>query len=145
MSIPVTYTETTLAEYMHAELGKMAQVLGYGAPSLTPGDYQEQVNEVALELGISDMETAHDIRKVRALARREAWKKALNDLTSKYDFSSDGSSYSRSQMTEQAQASFERAEHDCMSLGLSGNTVYMDSMTYRNDPYGYPKNPEDLC
>lgn len=146
MTIPVAYTEVTLAQFMHSELGVVAGVLKISAPSTDAGSYQEPVNEVMLELGVTDLEMAPDIRKVRALARREAWRMAVNGLAVKYDFKEGGDQYDRSQMHDQASKSLERAESDCLNLGigLESYTVEITSTAPKYDPYSYPKDPEAL-
>ena len=107
--------------------------------------YQEAVNEVMLTLGVTDLETAPDIRKVRALATREAWKLALDNLATAIDYSADGSRYDRSQLSLQAQAALSRAVSDCFGLGIGveNYTVDITNVDYQYDPYQYPKKPED--
>lgn len=142
--IPVAYTELTIAQYMHGLLGKMAAVLGFAEPTTDAGAYQEAVNEVMLALGVSDLESAPDIRKVRALAAREAWKLALDNLATAIDYSADGSRFDRSQLSLQAQAALNRAVSECFGLGvgIGAYTVDITNIDYKNDPYQYPKNLE---
>lgn len=145
--IPVAYTELTLAQYMHSLLGKMAAVLSFAEPieGSGPGVYQEAVNEVMLTLGVTDLETAPDIRKVRVLATREAWKLALDNLATAIDYSADGSRFDRSQLSLQAQAALNRAVSDCFGLGIGveNYTVELTNIDYQYDPYQYPKRPEE--
>jgi hypothetical protein len=145
MSIPTVYTELTLAQYMHSLLGKMAAVLSFAEPTTEPGVYQEAVNEVMLALGVSDLECAPDIRKVRALATREAWKLALDNLATAIDYSADGSRYDRSQLSLQAQATLNRAISDCFGLGIGmeNYTASITTIEYQHDPYQYPKEVEE--
>jgi hypothetical protein len=145
MPIPAAYDETSLAEFMHNELGPVAKVLGYTEPNGNAGVYQEAVNEVMLALGVTDLLRAPDIRKVRALARRQAWTMANNGLATKYDYSADGASYNRSQMFTQVKQALDRAIGDCMALGLDGYSASIDTVEFKYDPYTYPRNVEDLC
>ncbi|MDI6769742.1 MAG: hypothetical protein QMD04_08705 [Anaerolineales bacterium] len=139
MSVPAAYSELTLAQYMHAELGPVAKVLEYPEPAEEPGIYREAVNEVLLSAGVSDISQIADIRKVRALARREAWAMAVKALSTYYNFSADGARYDQSQMHAQAKAALDQAIGDCLALGLEGYTVSIQSLDYRHDPYSFPK------
>lgn len=142
MPVPTSYTELALAQYMHDQLGGIADVLGYARPVSFPDSYQEVVNEVLLELGVADISAVTDMRKLRVMARLYAWKKAAAALSSKYDFSTDGESYHRSQMHQQALKAVEDIMSECLALGLYGYSVEFQELDYRNDPYGYPKNLE---
>lgn len=143
MAVPTSYTEETLAQYMHSELGPVADILGYQNPAGDAGIYQEAVNESLINLGISDIASVTNIRKLRAVARLQAWDMALNALSSMYDFSADGSTYNRSQMRAMAQRAVDKAMSDCYSLGLSGYEVSIEQLRYSNDPYGFPTELED--
>jgi hypothetical protein len=142
MALPVAYTETTLGQYMHTELGAIAGVLGYVNPVADAGNYAEAVNDVLAELKITNLSEVTDIRKLRVLAKLYAWKMAAKGLSSKYDFSSDGESYHRSQMHKQALESIEMIMDECLSLGLLGYSASFQDVEYLNDPYGYPKDLE---
>lgn len=139
MSIPTAYSELTLAQYMHMELGPVAKVLEYPEPAEDAGVYHEAVNEVALAAGVSDISQAGDLRKVRALARREAWAMAVKALSTHYNFSADGARHDQSQMHAQAKVALDQAISDCLVLGLGGYSVSIDNLDYRHDPYSFPK------
>ena len=136
MTLPTVYTEKTLAEFMHNELGKVAGITGYNVGVNDAGSYAEAVNETVLAYGVTSIINASDIQKVRALARVEAWKKACNDLAALYKFSSDGASYERQQMFANAQLNLGRA----LTLALQWDPSYEITVTKVrpvHDPYRY--------
>ncbi len=139
MSIPAAYSELTLAQYMHAELGPVAKVLEYPEPAEDAGVYREAIIEVVLAIGVSDISQTGDIRKVRALARREVWAMAVKALTTLYNFSADGARHDQSQIFAQAKDALDQAISDCLVLGLAGYSVRIDNLDYRHDPYSFPK------
>ena len=51
MAVPTSYTEHTLAEYMHDELGKVATLLGYAVGVADAGSYAEAVIEAQITFG----------------------------------------------------------------------------------------------
>lgn len=137
MAAPDSYSEATLAEYMHAALGELATVMGYTAAS----SYTEAVNEALLEYGadsIASISGRENIRKLRAIARVMALRKVVYDTTGDYDFEADGGRYDRSQVNKQAQAALALAESEAMALGaLAGYVVGVDSVVHVHDPYTY--------
>lgn len=142
MAVPSVYTEETLAQFMHGELGPVAEVLGYSTPAGDAGIYQEAVNEALLSLGVQDISAVTDMRKLRAVARLEAWNMALNALSTLYDFTADGATYNRSQMRAMAQKAVDQAMSDCYAFGLGGYEVSIERLRYSNDPYDYPTEVE---
>jgi hypothetical protein len=140
MPAPTAYTEKSLAEFMHSELGRVATVLGYSVGSNDAGDYAEAVNETLLVYGANTITDATSIQKLRALARLEAWKKAVGDLTTFFKFSADGGSFERQQMFDQAKAKMESANVAAMAYDSAYSAV-VTRVTPVNDPYRYI--PED--
>src|SRR5512138_337717 len=113
MPIPASYTEKTLAEYMHAMLGKTAKALDLHFGPNDAGDYVEAVNDALLAYGTEDIGAISGIRnikKLRSLALVCAWQYVMNNFTALYDFSADGAKYDRSQMVANARKSLELAE-----------------------------------
>ena len=53
MAAPTSYTEETLATFMHTKLGKIASALGYAAAS----SYSEEVSDTLLAYGTDDIST----------------------------------------------------------------------------------------
>jgi hypothetical protein len=138
MPIPAAYTEKTLAEFMAAELGKVATLLGYVVGAADAGTYAEAVNESVLRYGVATIAEATDILKIRALARVEAWRKACNDLTTFYKVSSDGSTFDRQKVYEQALINLNRAQLQAVEWDDSGAySITVTRVTPVNDPYRY--------
>lgn len=131
MAAPLIYTEATFKVYLHAALGAAATALGW---TVDGGDYDEIVNETLLAYGVADIADAADIRKVRALGRREAWRGVITAVSLDYDFKADGGSYSRSQMQEQARQAFALAESEALPYD-DAYTVEVGRLELDYDPY----------
>lgn len=137
MSAPTSYTEATLASYMHSVLGDVATALGWAAGTAS---YGEAVNEALLVYGvdsISSVSGRDNIAKLRALARVEAWRQVAAYTAGGYDFTADGASYQRSQMHAQAMASMRTAEADAMQYGGYGYEAIFQNLEHVHDPYAY--------
>ena len=144
MAYPAAYTEQSLAEYMHATLGAMATRLGW---TVDTDSYDEAVNEAVAAYGTDDITgiTGRDnLRKLRALARREVWRLVLQSLAAYYEFATDGQSFKPNQMSEQASKALAQAEADCLALGIDDDrySVSIDSVIYPDDPFSY--YPDDV-
>jgi len=143
MAIPSSYTEKTLAEYMHVMLGKVAEALNLHFNPTDAGDYGEAVNDALLEYGettIASITGTANLQKLRALARVAAWQYVINNFAALYDFSADGASYNRSQLFKNAQESLKLAEQAALpySSNYSAKIVAVD---HKHDPYQV--RPED--
>ncbi|HAR45314.1 MAG TPA: hypothetical protein DCS05_03835 [Nitrospiraceae bacterium] len=140
MAAPTSYTEETLATFMHTKLGKIASALGYAAAS----SYSEEVSDTLLAYGTDDISTISgpaNIIKLRTLAEMYAWRKAVGDLSTKYKFSADGGTYDRQQMFENAQKALATLE---LTVTITYDTAYAVQTTKgrsKHDPYAYI--PED--
>lgn len=145
MALPAGYDELQLASYMHTTLGAMATRLGW---SVAVGDYSEAVNEAVAAYGADDITSItgrENLRKLRALARREAWRSVVQSLAAYYEFSTDGQSFKPNQMGDQARKALAQAEADCAALGVGDDASYavaIDSVIYPDDPYVY--YPDDV-
>lgn len=143
MSIPTSYTEKQLAEFMHVSLGKVAKALDLHFDPSGPGDYAEAVNDALLTYGTDTITTitgVTNIQKIRVLARVAAWQYVVTNFAALYDFSADGASYNRSQLFKNAQESLKLAEQQALpySSNYSAKIVPVD---HKHDPYRY--RPED--
>ncbi len=142
MSAPGSYSEKSLADFMQAELGKVAVLLGYAAGASDAGSYSEAVNETLLRYGAINISECSHMLKLRSLARVEAWRKALNDLAANYKFTSPEGSFERDRVFTQAEQNLARALLLAAEYDTSG--VYAVAVTRIravNDPYRYI--PED--
>lgn len=131
MAAPTSYTEATLATFMLTELGDVAGVLEWTAQA----DVQEAINEALLVYGVNDIADATDISKLRALARRQAWRSAVNSLTTRYDFSNPEGDYKRSQMVKAAATRLAQAESDAMPYDLTLGAAIVTTIDHSADPY----------
>lgn len=132
MPLPTVYTEETLALYMHITLGNVAEALGYDVSE----SYFEAVNETLLDYGVDDLSNATDIRKLRALARAQAWRKAANDTAGDYDFKAGDGSYNRSQVHEQCVVNLNMALTEAAAYS-DRYQVTRSKAVYIHDPYQY--------
>lgn len=134
MAAPASYTEATLATYMHTTLGAIAGALSW---TVAGNSYAEPVNEALLVYGVSDIAAATEIQKLRAIARREAWRAVVAGLAAMYNFATDGQSFSRSQMQAQALEALRIAEADAMQYDTGAYEVRVDKVERTQDPYQY--------
>ena len=137
MTTPTSYTEATLAAYMHATLGDVASALGWAAGTAS---YGEAVNETLIAYGAADIATVsgtEGIAKLRALARVESWRQVASYTAGAFDFSADGATYNRSQIHAQAVKALALAEADAMRYGAYGYEVVIQNVRDMHDPYAY--------
>ena len=140
MAVPASYTEKTLAEYMHVMLGKTATALELHFDPNGPGDYAEAVNDALLAYDTDDIATItgiEKIKKLRALARVAAWQYVVDNFASLYNFSADGASYSRGQLFEHAQEALKLAEKAAQPYDAtnSNNVIKIRKVDHVHDPY----------
>jgi hypothetical protein len=145
MPVATSYSEATLAAYLDDALGPMADVLGW---SVGANSYNLPISRAMRALGLSDVTTvtaAADLAALEAVALREAWRLVVQHLATRYDFSRDQQSLSRSQMQKMAKEALQIAEADTvLALAASGVTlvasgrasVTFDALDYPTDPYG---------
>lgn len=129
MPLPTAYTEPKLAEYMHTTLGEAASVMGYGHPGAGMGAYQEQVYDALLAYGVTDIADATDMALLRALAKREAWRKVMNESAGRYDVTADEGTFKRSQLHAQAKTNFQTASAEAAQLDNSATGDDEDTAT----------------
>ena len=138
MAAPTAYTEPQLADYMFRMLGQTATALG-----LEESSFDEAVNDALLACGVDAIADATDIPRLRALARREAWRLAAATAAGEFDFSTAGSSFSRSQLRRHVEAQLKHAEDDALAYdagaGLSVSAVFRP-----HDPYVWVPDTERI-
>lgn len=94
------------------------------------------VDEAELILGHT-IEDDDAPRVMLALARREAWRAAVNGTVDRFRVSSDGQTVDLQQVHEHAVAMLDRAESD-YAAALAGGDVHSAGVTtiaYDDDPY----------
>lgn len=131
MAAPDIYTEDTLATFMLSQLGDVSGVLGWTALA----DVQEAVNATLLVYGVDDIADATDIAKLRAFAKREAWRLAVASLSTFYDFSNPEGQYKRSQMLAAAGKRLAEAEFDALPFDPAVGTAIITGIESTADPY----------
>lgn len=132
MAVSTTYTEVELKEYMHTVLGEVATVLDFS----TATSYDESFNEVMYafdEADVGNVSGIDDMRKLRALARREAWRTAMSEVTPRYDFESVGQTLKRNQFYDNVRRNFQQAIADCLNYDENWK-ARTHTLTY-SDPY----------
>jgi len=101
VAIPTGYTQTTLATFLHGELGTtLTGMLGWSVAAL---DYDEPIYDAMFfcdETDIEEYTTVAELTKLRLFARLYTWKKAKGQLTIKYALSEQGKSIHREQIFE---------------------------------------------
>lgn len=131
-TVPTSYTDQTLAEYMHGLLAEMAAALGW---SVDNGDYDDPILDCLIEYGnVSYVADCTDIKKLRCLARVAVWDKVVAATSGDFNFSADGASYSREQVHNHAVARLAAAKTAALPY-LSSNTIEIYTADYPNDPY----------
>ncbi len=107
------YNERTLAAYMR---DGVLRLTGRRLGLVNDADYQEAVNEVAAALG-QEIDQATDMTRVRALARREAWRVAMQQAAGEHHAEVDGKAHDRQQIYAQCAKMFAQASQEVEALG----------------------------
>ena len=136
MAYSTAYSEPELAAYLSTVVGSISDVLGWDS-----GDwhYLEAINEALAAYGTDDIASitgTANVRKLRALARRELWRSVVAGLASFIDFNApDGQALKESQYQAQATATLQQTEADCQALGIAsdGLTVGTTRVCYAHE------------
>jgi hypothetical protein len=134
MAYPTSYTEATLSDFIVAQLGEIATILGMGSA-------QPAVDEALAKCGISDIATitgSDDLNKLRIIARYEGWRLAMSSLAARYDFEADGGAFKRSQAFANAKTN--------LALATAEAQPYLDEVnpSFAFHQYGQTYNIGDL-
>lgn len=134
MPIPTAYTEGELATYMHATLGELATWLGL-LPNTT--SYEQQITDSLIAYGVSDIGSAADIAKLRAVAKREAWRMAMERTAIAYNISADDQRFDREKIHEHCKNMYNLAASAAAQyVGDDPSySVQIYTMVDPNDPY----------
>lgn len=136
MPVPATYTEDTLAAFMHQALGGTAEALGW---SVVAGSYDVAVTRALVAYGtdsISSITGLANLAKLQALALVALWESVLWATAGDYDFQADGGKYNRSQVHSQALAALQAAKAAALAYD-PGYQVTVGEVDYPDDPYSY--------
>ena len=135
MTLPTTYTEGTLATYMHTTLGAVATSLGF----IDPASYTEAVYEAIFAYGVDSIAsiTGRDnLRRLRGLARVQVWQLVANVTAGDFDFKADDASFSRSQVHKMALENIAQAKAEALNSDPNYQ-VGVGAISWTNDPYAY--------
>jgi hypothetical protein len=114
MPIPTSYTEQTLIAYMRdGVLKRTAQQLQL----VDAADYVDAVTEVTIALGVSDIGQATDMARLRAVARREAWRTAMQQAAGEHHSEVDGKANDRQQIYDHCATMYDQAAQEAIGLG----------------------------
>lgn len=130
MTPPTIYTEATLAAFMIAELGQTGSALGL----TNAASFTEAVNDAMVEYGVTDISTATNIKKIRAIAKYMAWKTAMTTVASDYNYSEGVASFSRGSMIDSISKRLSLAEQEAMPY-LSTYTIGTATLDFPQNPY----------
>jgi hypothetical protein len=133
MPAPTSYNEDGLKAFMLGQVGNMGAVLGLDVNSFT-----EAVSDTLLAYGVPDVALALDIPKLRALARVEAWRVAVQQAAGRYDFQTQNAKHSRSALFAQAKEGLTLALADASgyaSLTSNDNVIGISGFAYADNPY----------
>ncbi len=134
MPIPSSYTEDSLALYMRdGVLKTIAGVLGL----TTTADFAEAVTSALLGYGVSAIDDAADIAKLRAWAAVAAWEVAQTVASGDYRFSADGGSWDRQQVFEHITTMLDAARRNAaaasaVSTDEGGLAISQGTVAVRN-------------
>ena len=141
MTVPASYTETTLKEYMHIVIGPMSasNVLNF---TVAGGSYDEALNDTLFGYGqtdISQISGQSNIQLLRAYARYYVWRLVAFNTANKIDYThaDSGATYKQSQMHKQAKEMMAEALADIEALGgdVVGYSVSVYGVQYTDDLY----------
>jgi hypothetical protein len=109
VAVPTAYTEEELADFMRRQLRGIADELGWSVTE-TGGDYTDAIVATLDAYGVADLTLATDAIRLRALARREVWRAAVDGLADRIDQDLSGQNLKLSQMYKQAKERLVEAE-----------------------------------
>lgn len=140
MPVPSAYTETELSQFMIDTLGDVASVIN----RTSIGDYEEEVIDALLLYGVTTVADASNIAKIRACAKVAAWRKALTNLITRYNFQTDQQRFERIEMAKMARNALLMAEEEAASHGaILGSTVEVGAFSFPEGAYD-PARDEDF-
>ncbi len=131
MTIPSSYSASTLKAYQHSLLGPVADALGW---SVAGGSYDEALIDTLLAYGVTDIANATDITKLRALAAVAVWRQAQQAAAGLITFSSFGDRFEQGTIQERITVALAQAE----SRAVAYDTTYAVALTavdHSQDPY----------
>jgi hypothetical protein len=138
MTLPETYTQTHLADWLLKRLGPVADVLGWSAMSFQVVD---AIEDALIAYGVDEVPEATNVPKLRALARRELWRQVADSTVGYHDFTSSDQSFKLQQIHEQAVAALRRATLECQRSGYAAS-AYVGTVRRVDNAYRYLPDTE---
>jgi hypothetical protein len=137
MAAPVVYSEATLANYLASQIEQVAGALGWDAGSV---QVIEAVNDALLDMSVTDISSVTDIRGLRALGRRAVLRAAEFAFVNNYGFTDVAQqTFNRQHVPDNLRKALDRAESECLALGLGAGANSAIVSIYRvsrpHDPY----------
>ena len=143
MALPTTYTSKEVADYMELVLGETAHKLSLKREK---GSFDEPVNEVLLVLGEADfsfVNTQAEVKKVRMIARMEAWRAVMYGTVHEVSHSAGApgtGQVSRASIHGAAKQQFEAAKNQFEEaypalIEDDGREIEQWTLVYTNDVY----------
>lgn len=124
MTVPASYTEQELKEYMAATLGeKAAKLLDW---TVAEGHYDEAATETAFAYGVDDVAEVsgrENIRRLRAIARRELWRSVMQRTMHLRDSNTETGNDAHSQIYRHATEQFELASAIVVEMDAKAVTL----------------------
>ena len=111
MTLPITYTDHSLAVYMQALLGPIADIAGIVVGESDPGDFSTHIDQIKLELDAAELSVITDLKSLRAFGSYFAWMLAVERLSPLYSLKFEGTALERQQIYEHARQRFALAEY----------------------------------
>ena len=152
MPAPTSYDESTLKEYLVTEV--LAQVATKLAWTDASTEVANAVNETLLALNVEELTeftTPLLVRKLRAFARREIWRQAMQVTAAKINLSADGASVDLSQFHAQCRMMYTMARDEVLDeyggneTGIDTPSVVVSSRECPCDPYTIQAQREAEC
>ena len=132
-------TESALADFLIAELGPVGTALGWTGAA----NYAHPIALALRAYGVTSIDDVTDAEAIERLAAREAWALAARHLASRFDFSLDQQSFSRSQMQKMVLAALQQATAAAARYDVRRVAVTTGRIAHRDDPYAVPSDVLD--
>lgn len=136
MTVPSSYSASELADYMHGELGRVAEACAFTSPD----SYTQATVRTLIAYGVQDIASATNVPRLLALSSVEAWRLAVGQLTPQFSVNTDGRGQDRSDFFEHALKMLADAQTNALLYPDDGSGVDLASagrvvVRYRCDPY----------
>jgi hypothetical protein len=138
MTIPTSYDDNDLLQFMHTALAETAGVMGW---TVALGSYDDALIDCLLSYqGVTQAADCTDLRKLRSLARVSVWAAVAAATAADFNFSADGASYSRSQVHDHAMIMLAAAQQAAIAYD-PGYVIRADTESPQS-PYRYQAGDE---